>query len=232
MKKSLASIALISAAILTSNTVIAANKPDVVSQASFLIGYHLAAGIKAQGVPVDEKQLIAGIEARMNNKSLTTSQAEQETVMKEFQVIAKQKVEENMKTLGESNKAASAAFLAKMAKEPGVKELPDGNGVLYKVITMGKGKKPTASDAVEVNYEGRLIDGKVFDSSYERGQPARFGVSQVIKGWTEALQRMPVGSTWMLYIPADMAYGSTGTPGGPIPPNSALVFKVDLLAIK
>jgi FKBP-type peptidyl-prolyl cis-trans isomerase FklB len=231
MKKALVTITLLGASLATAN-VMAANQTDVVSQASYLIGYHLAAGIKTQGIPVNEKQLIAGIEASMNNKPLESTQAEQENTMKVFQTIAKQKVEKHMQTLGDSNKQASTAFLAKMAKEPGVKELPDGNGVLYKVITMGKGKKPTADDAVEVNYEGTLIDGSVFDSSYKRGQPARFGVSQVIKGWTEALQQMPVGSTWMLYIPADMAYGESGTPGGPIPPNSALTFKVDLMAIK
>lgn len=122
-----------------------------------------------------------------------------------------------------------AAFLANNKAQTGVVVLP--SGLQYKIITQGKGSKPKASDSVTVNYEGKLINGTVFDSSYQRGQPATFGVNQVIAGWTEALQLMPAGSTWMLYIPANLAYGAAGAPPV-IGPNQVLIFKVDLLSVQ
>jgi FKBP-type peptidyl-prolyl cis-trans isomerase len=125
--------------------------------------------------------------------------------------------------------AQGQAFLAANGKKPGVVTLPDG--LQYQILTEGKGPKPTATQTVTVNYEGSLIDGTVFDSSYKRGQPIQFGVNQVIPGWTEALQLMPVGSTWMLYIPANLAYGAAGAPGGGIGPNETLIFKVDLISV-
>lgn len=120
------------------------------------------------------------------------------------------------------------SFLDKITAEEGVVTLP--SGLRYKILTAGTGEKPTASNTVTVNYEGKLENGTVFDSSYKRGQPASFGVSDVISGWTEALQLMSVGSVWELYIPADLAYGARGVPGV-IPANSVLIFKVELLAI-
>lgn len=238
MKKALIATTLVTTLLATSSfaavspSATSGNSTDVVSQASYLMGYHLASGLKAHGVPVDEKQLISGIKASIHNKPLSMSEQLQQKVMTDYQKMAQQKVATRMKKEGENNQTSGAAFLAKTAKEPGVKALPNGNGVLYKIIKEGKGPKPTANDSVVVNYEGTLTNGTVFDSSYKRGEPAIFGVSQVIKGWTDALQQMPVGSTWMIYIPADMAYGASGTPGGPIPPNSVLTFKVELLKIK
>lgn len=120
-------------------------------------------------------------------------------------------------------------WLAENGQKPGIKTLP--SGLQYEVVTMGNGPVPTDTCQVEVNYEGKLIDGTVFDSSYKRGKPATFGVNQVIKGWTEALCMMPVGSTWNLYIPYNLAYGEQGSRGG-IPPYATLVFKVELLSIK
>ncbi len=119
-------------------------------------------------------------------------------------------------------------FLAENAKKEGIVTLP--SGLQYKIITEGTGNIPTASDKVKVNYEGTLINGTKFDSSYDRGQPAEFGVTQVIKGWTEALQLMKEGSVWMLYIPSDLAYGSRQA-GKEIKPFSTLIFKVELLSI-
>ena len=119
-------------------------------------------------------------------------------------------------------------FLAENAKKDGILTLP--SGLQYKIITEGTGNIPTASDKVKVNYEGTLINGTKFDSSYDRGQPAEFGVTQVIKGWTEALQLMKEGSVWMLYIPSDLAYGSRQA-GKEIKPFSTLIFKVELLSI-
>ena len=119
-------------------------------------------------------------------------------------------------------------FLTQISSEEGV--VTTDSGLRYKVLSTGKGAVPTKTSTVSVNYEGRLVDGSVFDSSYQRGVPARFGVSDVIAGWTEALQLMNAGSTWELYIPADLAYGQRGVPGV-IPPNAVLVFKVELLEV-
>ncbi len=119
-------------------------------------------------------------------------------------------------------------FLVSNAKKPGVVTLPDG--LQYKVIAEGKGAKPTLNDTVTVHYAGTLVNGKEFDSSYKRGEPATFPVAGVIAGWTEALQLMPVGSTWELFIPASLAYGDQGAPPA-IGPNETLIFKVQLLAV-
>jgi FKBP-type peptidyl-prolyl cis-trans isomerase len=134
-----------------------------------------------------------------------------------------------MKEAGEANKKEGDTFLATNKTKPGVVTLPDG--LQYKIIKEGTGPKPTATDTVTVNYRGTLIDGKEFDSSYKRGEPATFPVGGVIKGWTEALQLMPVGSKWELYIPSDLAYGARGA-GADIGPNSTLIFEVELLSIK
>lgn len=129
-----------------------------------------------------------------------------------------------------ANRTAGEEFLAANAKKDSVVTLP--SGVQYKVLTMGTGEKPKATDRVEVNYEGRLIDGTVFDSSYKRKKPSEFAVAGVVKGFSEALQNMPVGSTWEVYIPQELAYGETERQGSPIQPYSALIFKIELLSIK
>lgn len=129
----------------------------------------------------------------------------------------------------DKNKAEGDAFLEKNKKKKGVVTLPDG--LQYRIITKGQGKKPTDTDVVSVNYAGTFIDGTEFDSSYKRHEPATFPVGGVIPGWTEALKLMPVGSTWMLYIPSDLAYGEQGSPPA-IPANKVLIFKVELLGIK
>lgn len=129
----------------------------------------------------------------------------------------------------DKNKAEGEAFLKKNHNKKGVVTLSDG--LQYKIITQGTGKKPTDTDVVSVNYAGTFIDGKEFDSSYKRHEPATFPVGGVIPGWTEALKLMPVGSTWMLYIPSDLAYGEQGSPPA-IPANKMLIFKVELLGIK
>ena len=119
-------------------------------------------------------------------------------------------------------------FLEENGKREGVVTLP--SGLQYEVLQEGSGATPDGNSRVTVHYEGRLIDGKVFDSSYKRNSPATFGVRQVISGWTEALQLMPVGSKWTLYIPSELGYGARGA-GGSIPPNAALIFDVELLGI-
>ena len=134
-----------------------------------------------------------------------------------------------MQSPATKNKATGDAFLAANKTKAGVVTLPDG--LQYKIITPGTGPKPTANDVVTVDYEGTLIDGSEFDSSIKRGQPASFPVNGVIPGWVEALQLMPVGSTWELYIPSQLAYGDQGMPPV-IAPNQTLIFKVKLISIK
>ena len=145
---------------------------------------------------------------------------------------AQKVVNEHFKALAEEayaqNKTAGEAFLAEHAKKEGVNVLP--SGLQYQVLTEGNGKKPSATDRVQCHYEGTLIDGTIFDSSIKRGEPAVFGVNQVIRGWVEALQLMQEGAKWRLYIPYDMAYGEHGA-GEMIPPYSALIFDVELIKV-
>lgn len=132
--------------------------------------------------------------------------------------------------MAEQNLKAGEEFLAANAKKEGVKKT--ASGLQYVVLKEGQGKKPGLSDKVAVHYHGTLINGKVFDSSVDRGEPITFGVTQVIKGWTEALQLMKEGSKYRVFIPSELAYGKRGTPGGPIGPNETLIFEIELLHVK
>jgi FKBP-type peptidyl-prolyl cis-trans isomerase FklB len=208
----------------------AASDTDTISQGSYVLGYHIGQGFKDKSIPVDTKQFSKGFSDAVTGTSPSMTEAQQQMAMEQYQTLVSKQMQKTQGAAAETNLKAGQAFLDKTAKETGVKSLP--GGLLYKVITEGTGPMPKATDTVTVNYEGTLIDGTVFDSSYQRKQPATFKLNQVIKGWTEGVQHMPVGSTWMFYIPADLAYGKLGTPGGPIGPNSALIFKVELLQIK
>jgi FKBP-type peptidyl-prolyl cis-trans isomerase FklB len=157
------------------------------------------------------------------------SEEEERAVLTELQADMRKKQQEKMQQAAEANKKEGDAFLTANKGKDGVVTLP--SGLQYKIITSGTGPKPSASDSVVCNYRGTLIDGKEFDSSYKRGQPATFPVSGVIKGWTEALQLMPVGSKWQLFVPSDLAYGERGQ-GGDIGPNATLVFEVELISIE
>ena len=150
-----------------------------------------------------------------------------EDAQQKYQALMQTRKAENTERLYGPNREAGIKFLEENAKKEGVVTLP--SGVQYKVLTQGTGKKPLAEDKVKVNYEGRLIDGTVFDSSYKREKPSEFKLNQVIKGWTEAMQEMPQGSTWEIYIPQELAYGERNT--GMITPFSALIFKVELLEV-
>jgi FKBP-type peptidyl-prolyl cis-trans isomerase len=134
-----------------------------------------------------------------------------------------------LKALADKNAAEGKAFLAENGKKEGVVTLP--SGLQYKVLTAGTGASPKAADTVQTHYSGKLLDGTVFDSSYDRGTPATFGVDQVIAGWTEALQKMKAGDKWEVYIPGDLAYGLRGSPPK-IGPNSTLIFTVELIAVE
>lgn len=148
--------------------------------------------------------------------------------MMQFQKDMQQKQMEKMTKASEPNKQAGLQYLEENKKQPGVTQTQ--SGLQYKVIKEGNGKTPTAKDQVTVNYEGKLLDGTVFDSSFERGKPATFPVTGVIPGWTEGLQLMKEGGSYELYIPSDLAYGDQGTQG--IPGGSTLIFKVDLIKVE
>lgn len=197
-------------------------------KASYAIGMSMARGMKDQGVDIDPAILARGLKDGLaGTTQLTDEQAQ--AALTEFQADLKARQEARAKIVGDANKKVGDEFLAANKAKEGVVALP--SGLQYKVLKAGTGPKPTAADTVECNYKGTLLNGKEFDSSYKRGQPAAFPVGQVIKGWTEALQLMPVGSKWELFVPAELAYGSRAA-GPDITPNSTLVFEVELLSIK
>ena len=190
------------------------------------IGKKLGDDLKKQLIDIDPNLITKGIhDALVGAKPLLTDQEIQETMLA-FQKEMMAKWGE----IGKKNKTDGEAFLAENKKKEGVKTLPDG--LEYKVINAGTGKKPKADDTVTVNYRGTLINGTEFDSSYKRGQPTTFPVSGgMIKGWTEALQLMHEGAKWELFIPSNLAYGERGM-GGVIGPNATLIFEVELVSIK
>lgn len=194
----------------------------------YSLGYMMAEGNKetVQDLNLDtfEKGFRDGYEG---NESALTQEQMQEVLMT-YQQEQEKKFVEDMQASAEANKTKGAEFLAANAKKEGVKET--ASGLQYKVIEAGTGKSPKATDVVEVNYEGKLIDGTVFDSSYERGEPIEFPLNQVIAGWTEGLQLMKEGGKYEFYIPSDLAYGEAGNQG--IEPNSTLIFTVELLKVK
>ncbi len=213
------------------SSAVAQDKPDLTNptqKASYAIGVNMGTGLKSLGVDIDAKALAAGISDSIAGKPAMTEAEVHETLLK-FQQEATLKVQAKQKVEGEANVKAGEAFLAENAKKDGVKTTE--SGLQYKVIKAGTGPMPKKTDTVKVNYRGTLIDGTVFDSSYDRGEPVTFGVGDVIPGWTEALQMMKVGSKWQLFIPAKLAYGEH-SPSPKIGPNSTLIFDVELLDIE
>ncbi len=195
---------------------------------SYAIGLNVGKSLHRDDIDVDPKIVLQGIQDAMADGKLLLTDDQIKTVMTDLQNQVRQKQEEKRAALAESNKKDGAAFLAANATKEGVVSLP--SGLQYKILTAGTGPKPLATDSVVCNYRGTLLDNTEFDSSYKRGQPATFPVSGVIKGWTEALQLMPVGSKWQLFVPADLAYGER--PQGPGGPNATLIFEVELLSIQ
>ena len=193
------------------------------------IGTGLGGNLKKQSVEFDPSLVSQGLKDSLAGGKTRMTQEEAQAVLNEVQTEVRKEQQAKMQQAGAANKTEGDAFLAANKSKEGVVTLP--SGLQYKILTAGTGPKPTASDSVVCNYRGTLINGTEFDSSYKRGQPATFGVGQVIKGWTEALQLMPVGSKWQLFIPANLAYGEQGAGGGQIGPNSTLVFEVELLSI-
>lgn len=196
---------------------------------SYAIGMNFGESLHKQSVEVDTNILVRGMkDALAGGKTLMTDD-EARAAITQLQGELRKKQEEKMAQAGEGNAKEGQAFLAANKSKDGVVTLP--SGLQYKILQAGTGEKPTTGDSVVCNYRGTLINGKEFDSSYKRGQPATFPVSGVIKGWTEALQLMPVGSKWQLFVPAELAYGARGA-GGDIGPNSTLIFEVELISIQ
>ncbi len=225
---------IVAAAVVAAATVSAQEAPapfaNDTAKLSYSIGLNIASSLKAQGIDLDAETLAKGIADGLGDGATLITMDEARQTIQAFQQEMQAKQMAKMKQQADDNGKAGEAFLAENAKKDGVVVLP--SGLQYQVIEPGDGPKPKATDTVKVHYRGTLIDGTEFDSSYERNEPAVFGVDKVIPGWTEAMQLMPVGAKWKLFIPAKLAYGERGTPGGPIPPNATLVFEVELLGIE
>jgi len=196
---------------------------------SYSLGVNIGKNMKTQGIDADQDFLAQGLKDGLSNAKTAMSDKDMETTMGAFQQEMMTKMQAKQKVEGGKNKTDGEAFLVANKKKDGVITLP--SGLQYKVIKMGNGPKPTASQTVTCNYRGTLIDGKEFDSSTRYGKPAEFPVGGVIKGWIEALQLMPVGAKWELYVPSDLAYGENGA-GQTIGPNATLIFEIELLSIK
>jgi FKBP-type peptidyl-prolyl cis-trans isomerase len=196
---------------------------------SYAIGMNIGESMKKDSLDINTDILARGMKDAMSGAKplLTDEQAKQ--VMTELRTEVTQRKAMQAKQISDANKQAGQQFLAANKSKPGVVALP--SGLQYKIVKEGTGPKPTATDTVVCNYRGTLINGTEFDSSYKGGQPATFPVDKVIKGWTEVLQLMPVGSKWEVYVPSDMAYGER-SPGPEIGPNSMLIFEIDLLSIR
>ncbi len=193
------------------------------------IGKGLGANLKSQSVEVDWNLVSQGLKDSSSGGKTRLTQEEAQAVLTEVQNEVRKQQQEKTQQDAATNKTEGEAFLAANKSKDGVVTLP--SGLQYKILSAGTGPKPTATDSVKCNYRGTLINGTEFDSSYKRGQPATFGVNQVIKGWTEALQLMPVGSKWQLFIPSSLAYAERGA-GADIGPNATLMFEVELLSIE
>jgi FKBP-type peptidyl-prolyl cis-trans isomerase len=196
---------------------------------SYGIGADLGRNLQRLGVEIDTEVLGKGLADALSGGNLRMSDQEIGETLNALQAQIQRKAQQAAGAAGDENKQAGEAFLAQNKSKEGVVTLP--SGLQYKILKAGNGKKPAATDSVECNYRGTLINGTEFDSSYKRGQPATFGVTQVIPAWQEALQLMPVGSKWQLFVPSGLAYGERGA-GRDIGPNSALIFEVELLGIK
>jgi FKBP-type peptidyl-prolyl cis-trans isomerase len=194
------------------------------------IGANIAKQMKQDAVEVDPSLVARGLKDAMAGDKTLMTEEEAKTQITTLSNDVKKHQQEMFQAAAEKNKKDGEEFLAANKGKPDVVTTP--SGLEYKVIQAGDGPKPAPTDSVVCNYKGTLLDGTEFDSSAKHGQPITLTVNQVIKGWTEALQMMPVGSKWELYIPPSLAYGDRGTPNGPIGPNSTLIFDVELLSIQ
>jgi FKBP-type peptidyl-prolyl cis-trans isomerase len=208
------------------------NKVELKTQkdsVSYSIGMSIGQNLKTQSIEVDPSIVAQGIKDIIDSSKKMMTDEDAQKCMMDFQKRMMSKQEETMKAQGEKNKTEGAAFLEENKKNAGIQVT--ASGLQYKVEKMGTGKKPAATDTVTVHYRGTLINGTEFDSSIKRGEPTTFPLNQVIKGWTEGVGLMPVGSKFTFYIPSELAYGERGA-GNLIGPNSTLVFEVELISAK
>lgn len=201
-----------------------------IDKASYAIGTDIGKNFKRAGIELNLEALTQGFKDAHAGTQLAMTDEQMQSVMMEFQQTMMAKMQEAQAREAESSQAEGAEFLEAKAQETGVKKTE--SGLLYEVIEEGTGESPDPTDRVSVHYTGTLIDGKKFDSSHDRGQPAEFPVNGVIKGWQEALGMMKEGAHWKLYIPGDLGYGPRGNPQAGIPGNAVLVFDVQLLDIQ
>lgn len=199
-------------------------------KAGYALGYDMGMKMKQSMLSLDADTLARGVKDALGGAEPAMDQATIQRVLQEWQDKGREAMQAKQAEDAKKHKAEGDAFLEKNKTQEGVQVTP--SGLQYKMIKAGNGQKPAATDTVVVHYEGTLIDGTKFDSSYDRGQPATFPLNRVIPGWTEGLQLMDVGSQYTLWIPSQLAYGETPRPGGPIPPNAVLIFKVELVEIK
>lgn len=197
------------------------------AKAAYSIGYMTAKSMSAQVPSLETKSYMAGFKDAYAKKDPAIKEEDMKTVLMAFEAKVRKEAEEKQKKDAAEAVTKGASYLAENAKKAGV--TTTASGLQYQVIKEGSGAKPAATDTVKVHYEGKLVDGKVFDSSIKRGEPVEFPLNQVIAGWTEGLQLMTVGSKYKFVIPANLGYGEQG--GGPIPANSVLTFEVELLEI-
>ncbi|HLZ83308.1 MAG TPA: FKBP-type peptidyl-prolyl cis-trans isomerase [Caulobacteraceae bacterium] len=202
---------------------------DPTAQAAYAIGLNIGASLRRDGVAVDPATVARGLQDGLNGAKPALTEDQMRAAVAQLKASVDARQQAKSAQAAQTNKAEGAAFLKANAAKPGVVSLP--SGLQYQVLKAGTGAKPKADDTVLCNYRGTLIGGAEFDSSDAHGGPASFSVGGVIKGWTEALQRMPVGSKWRLFVPAELAYGDKGA-GPDIGPGAVLVFDVELLSIQ
>ncbi len=212
----------------TTNSQASSSLATAKDKRSYALGMDLGNQLRSLELEVDPAIFAQGLTDGLSGGKTLLSPEEAKIAISELQVEMKRKLFAARKGL-QDGAQAGAAFLAANKTKEGVVTLP--SGLQYKILKAGTGPKPTLKDSVVCNYRGTLVDGAEFDSSYKRGQPVTFAVNQVIKGWTEALQLMPVGSKWQLFIPPQLAYGERGTSGN-IGPNNTLIFEVELISIQ
>ena len=227
-------VGLVSSVVLVAGCQKEAEEPKAVElntleqKVNYTIARNLASNFKQNGLVVEPDSFMLALNDVRDGVESRLTDEEMQTVMQTFQEQAMAKREEEQKKIASENAEKGQAFLAENKAKEGVTTTE--SGLQYRVITEGSGVKPKATDTVTVHYSGKLLDGTEFDSSYSRNEPATFDLNSVIPGWTEGLQLMPQGSKWELVIPSELAYGPGAN--GPIPPNSVLVFEVELLEVK
>jgi FKBP-type peptidyl-prolyl cis-trans isomerase len=202
---------------------------DLLAQSSYAIGLNLGASLHHDSVNVDSAVFLQGLKDGLAGAAPKYTPEQMRAALTQLQASVQARLREAAARLAEANKSEGAAYLKKNAARTGVVTLP--SGLQYEILKTGSGPLPKTDDTVRCQYSGTLINGTEFDSSYKRGEPADFRVDGVIKGWTEALQLMPVGSKWRLVVPSDLAYGEKGA-GAAIGPNAVLIFEVELLDIQ